>query len=206
MRFHDVDVPMIVLIASFSLALFLLTTLSIAASPHLERTVLLSENVRDMSELDAAQALERHEAVRRFILRGDTLQEATPEEIAHLHDVRRLIDILLAVALLAIAFGIGAMRKTSIGYRMIARRVSVTIMSTVILIAILTIMNGFESSFWDFHFIFFPQGNFAFPPDSFLITLYPITFFSQMASWIAALTIAIFALVYLISRESVRTT
>ena len=187
-------------VASFSIALFVLVGLAIAASPQLERAVLFSESVREASPLEAHEALERHENVRAFILKGGELEGATSQEASHLTDVRRLTHILIGVSLLLVAVGIGAMRQSPLGYRAIARRASLSVIIIVITLALLSFLAGFESFFWNFHFIFFPQGNFTFPEDSYLITLYPRVFFAQMAAWTAGLTIAGMGIIYTLSR------
>lgn len=198
MRF-DLNTGIIIL--CFSIALFTLIGLAIAASPQLERAVLASDGVREASPLELHEALERHEDVRAFILRSEELEAATPEERAHLADVRRLTEILIGVSLLLMGIGVGAMRRTTLGYRAIARRVSVSIIGIVVVLASLAGIIGFEALFWNFHFVFFPQGNFAFPTDSYLITLYPYVFFAYMAAWTGALLIAIMGVVYTLSRE-----
>lgn len=201
MRYHDIDWTMIVLIASFSLSLLILTALAIAASPQLERAVLLSESVRNASPLDAAEALERHEDVRSYILADGELEGATVAEASHLRDVRRLVDILIGVALISLAFGIGALRRRDLAYRTIARRVSVTIITTIVAITAIALLLGFNSFFWNFHLLFFPQGNFTFPADSYLISLYPQVFFAHMAAWTGGLMIAIYAVIGILSRR-----
>lgn len=189
-----------IIVTTFSIALFTLTSLAIASSAPLERAVLLSDGVRSASPLEASEALERHEDVRFFILRGGDLEGATQAEASHLVDVRRLVHILIGAALLLIAIGIGAMRQTKLGYRAILRRVSLSVIGIVAFIGLLALIAGFEALFWNFHFVFFPQGNFAFPGDSYLIALYPSVFFAQMAAWTAGLTVAFMGLIYTLSR------
>jgi hypothetical protein len=190
-----------IIVATFSIALFVLTSLAIGSSPHLERAVLLSESVRSASPLEASEALDRHEDVRSFIVRGGELEEATSDEKSHLIDVRRLMHILIGTAFLLIAIGIGAMRRTTLGYRAILRKVSLSVIGTIIVLGLVALLTGFESFFWNFHFIFFPQGNFSFAQDSYLISLYPRVFFAHMTAWTAGLTITVMGLIYTLSRE-----
>lgn len=196
-----IEANTLIIVTCFSIAVFTLSSLAFAASPQLERSVLLSESVRAHSPLEADEALARHEDVRRFIISGGELEGATPDEASHLVDVRRLTEILIGVSLLLMAVGIGAMRRTRLGYRAIARRVSVSVIGIVLVLGILSLIGGFDTAFWNFHFLFFPQGNFTFAPDSYLITLYPQVFFAHMAAWIAGLTIAFMGIVWVVSRE-----
>ncbi len=58
------------------------------------------------------------------------------------------------------------------------------IITTIILLILLTVILNFESIFTLFHTIFFPQGNWQFPQDSFLIQTFPLQFFTKMSLYI----------------------
>jgi uncharacterized membrane protein len=194
------DVPMIAMISSFSIALFILLGLGIAASPQLERAVLLSASVRDASPLSANEALIRHEAVRSFILSNGELDHASEEEKAHLRDVRRAVDIFVGIALIAIAIGIGALRTNPVDYRTIARRVSISIITLILVIGMLFPIFGYETVFWNLDAFLFAKETFIFPYDSFLITLYPRILFAHMTAWTLGLMVAIMGILYVLTR------
>lgn len=200
--FERIEYTRIVLTVSWTIAIVLGLGLLFASSGPLERSVLLSETVRDASPLNASVALERHADVRSFLIgTSETIDGASEREISHMHDVRRVFEILSGVALVFIAIGVGALRKRSdLWTRRIVRDVSIGVAGIVIVVGAIGVVGGFSDLFTTFHLILFPQGNWTFPADSYLITLYPEVFFARMAAAIGTLTLLCALITYLIAR------
>lgn len=198
---HRVKTRRIILIASWTIALMLGLGLLLSASPQLQRAVLTSEAVRDASPLSETDALERHANVRAYLYaNAETIEGATTDEVSHMHDVRRLYEILAGVALIAAAFGIGALRADREAWSLTSiKRIALSIIGTVGAITLIGLL-GFSALFRAFHLFFFPQGNWTFPADSFLITLYPQVFFALMAAWIGIGILVVATLAYLLTR------
>ena len=119
-----------------------------------------------------------------FTLKND-LPYFTAGEISHLEDVRILFNkIFLAYYIclgLAVLSVIGLIEKNS---KKFLKNISLLlILPSAILIFFLLLLFLFSQNFLPlfdkFHYIFFPQGNFAFPEDSTLITLLPLGFFND---------------------------
>jgi integral membrane protein (TIGR01906 family) len=109
----------------------------------------------------------------------------TQNEISHLKDVRVLFNkiflvyyICLGLTIVAIISLIERNKKNYLKSLSI-----LLIIPSAILIFLLLLLFFFGQNFLPlfdkFHTIFFPQGNFAFPPDSTLITLLPLGFFTD---------------------------
>lgn len=108
----------------------------------------------------------------------------TEKEISHMDDVRALLlkilflfcgSLIILIILLILA------GKSSRGILRAAGRVSVISSSAVLFIFILLyfLSMNFSHLFDNFHLIFFPQGNYMFPENSLLITLFSFNFFYQ---------------------------
>ncbi|MHB1376623.1 MAG: lipoprotein intramolecular transacylase Lit [Candidatus Humimicrobiaceae bacterium] len=109
----------------------------------------------------------------------------TQNEISHLEDVRILFNkiflayyICLGLTVVSIASLIEKNKKKFL------KSISILlIIPSAILIFLLLLLyllgQNFLPLFDKFHIIFFPQGNFAFPADSTLITLLPLGFFTD---------------------------
>jgi uncharacterized membrane protein len=112
--------------------------------------------------------------------KGDVkeLNFLTQDEMLHMQDVK----ILLVKSNMTFWFSLILFLMTSLSLgknvRNIARKTSVAILSFLILIIILNIID-FNWIFLKFHEIFF-TGNYAFPANSMLKTLYPDSFFRNV--------------------------
>lgn len=190
---HRVPYRMIGLVAAWTIAALILVGGLILSSPQLERAVLLSPAVRAATPLTVEQALANHAEVRAYLLGSATsVPGSTIAEVHHLHDVKRLVEVLVGIAVLCVTIGVSILRYVpDTPYRTIARRVSIAVLATVLVLAGLALVTGFQNFFLEFHLIFFPQGNFTFPASSFLITTYPEAFFSRMALSAGALVAAL---------------
>jgi len=105
------------------------------------------------------------------------------DEIDHLNDVRVLLSRILLVfyisTLLALIFILLLVEKKYLNFLKNLSLITVTSSSVILFLLILLYFLG--SNFWvlfeDFHLIFFPQGNWAFPEGSLIITIFPFGFF-----------------------------
>ncbi|MDD3776543.1 MAG: DUF1461 domain-containing protein [Actinomycetota bacterium] len=109
----------------------------------------------------------------------------TLDEISHLEDVRILINWLLFAFYLSLAlFIITIILLLHKPWVIFARSIGIILLSGACLILILLALlllfsQNFVVLFENFHQVFFPQGNYIFPEDSLLITLFPLGFFNQ---------------------------
>ncbi|MFH1408706.1 MAG: DUF1461 domain-containing protein [Nanoarchaeota archaeon] len=133
------------------------------------------------------------------------------DEVAHFTDVRAhmlngknflrisILFLLLAVALLFV-LSYMEMKTYWVSYGFKYLGMALTISSIAMLlfggIAFVAFEN-FSSTFYYFHVLFFPQGNFAFSQDTNMIQLFPQYFFQQMGEriMITSAAAAIFALI-----------
>lgn len=143
---------------------------------------------------------QRHDKNYTLYLLNDNhtyLENLTEREASHMEDVYvlgqqiRIFIGLLTIPLL-LSFIIAAQ-----GTRQYVTTISFYITLGVVgVIALLFI--DFTASFDVFHRIFFPQGNYAFPAQSQLISTYSETFFATLGIIIAGLWIASSAAAYLL--------
>jgi uncharacterized membrane protein len=100
----------------------------------------------------------------------------TAQEYAHMADVRRVFIgfevAALAAAATAAALLARATRRGRASVLALARDASIAAGLGAAAVAI-TAAVAFDALFLAFHEVFFPQGNFLFPPDSNLIAMYP---------------------------------
>ena len=107
----------------------------------------------------------------------------TEKEKSHLADVRRIILFLkytAIISLVAIIVIFLRMRiKGGIGEKVEKTAFYAAIANSAVLAIILLLSINFTWLFANFHKIFFPQGNWIFPDDSLLITMFPREFFQD---------------------------
>jgi integral membrane protein (TIGR01906 family) len=109
----------------------------------------------------------------------------TQDEINHLKDVRELLNKIFLVYYICIAgFFITILILIENKIFFYLKNISLVFIwasSSVIFLLILIyfLSNNFLPLFEKFHLIFFPQGNWSFPEDSLLITLFPLNFFYE---------------------------
>jgi len=131
-------------------------------------------------------------------------------EISHLNDVRVLLKKIIfifyvSLALFLILLIVIFEKKylfyiKNIGY--------IFLFSSCVLIFFLVSLyflgNNFPYLFENFHYIFFPQGNWAFPENTLIITIFPFGFFYDFffkllgSSFIISIILFIFAIILLI--------
>ena len=140
-----------------------------------------------------------HGAILAFLCnpfsKMETLSFLTPDEISHLVDVRWLLvkgAVLLAALLALLPW---SMRRLRDALRKTARTAAFLIVTMFGAAALGTLLTGFTDGWSYFHAVFFPQGNWAFPATSVLITLYPETYFLGCALLFAGFSVVLSATV-----------
>jgi integral membrane protein (TIGR01906 family) len=119
-----------------------------------------------------------------FELKGN-IKFFNETEISHLNDVRILLKKLLAVFYISIAlFTLLTILLVEKNLKRFLKNISLSaLISSAILISLFILLYFFGNNFWalfeKFHYIFFPQGNWAFPEGSLIITIFPFGFFSD---------------------------
>jgi integral membrane protein (TIGR01906 family) len=117
-----------------------------------------------------------------FELKGN-IKFFNETEISHLNDVRILLKKLLTVfyistALFVLLTILLVEKKTN---RFLKNISLSALISSAALICLFILFYFFGNNFWvlfeKFHYIFFPQGNWAFPEGSLIITIFPFGFF-----------------------------
>lgn len=105
-----------------------------------------------------------------LLSRQGTLPFLTAAEQSHMADVQQLVfrGALLALGCVALLFIYEKIRGIT---RAIVRD------AFIMTIGLAVVLVPFSWSFERFHSLFFPQGNWQFPLDSWLITHYPVWFF-----------------------------
>jgi len=117
----------------------------------------------------------------------------TNDEVSHLNDVSKLMNkleyfFLLSLIICSLLFTQHRKNK-HIRDKMLLYGGIVTLAATVILI--LAIIISFNESFTIFHNILFPQGNWLFAEESFLITTFPLSFFISITTKILLINIGL---------------
>ena len=105
----------------------------------------------------------------------------TKAERDHLEDVHAIFKrfkyaaIISSAALLIIIMRMRANGVLSQGWQPMLKLAGIIAASALALLFVLSL--NFDWFFTNFHYIFFPQGNWQFPADSLLITMFPADFF-----------------------------
>lgn len=173
------------------------------------------------SEIDKDDAIKLTAGIISLLRYGSNIDEFrlkssysffTSDEISHLYDVRILIQkfliTLYACIVLFLIFAFLIIQKSVLSY--LKNISNIFIGSSCIVILLILLLYFFSSNFIfifeRFHHLFFPQGNWAFPEGSLLITLLPLNFFydffikilvtAMIISVILLLTGIIFYIIY----------
>ncbi len=141
------------------------------------------------SELNAENRLddsyEEMSSVVGFLFDDEELSDSfTENEKSHMEDVRFLLNIgTIFIGFLSLIIGIYFLylyyKNKSFDYRTLT--ISGYISLVFIGFILISVLLDFQWTFQVFHEVFFPQGNWQFPVDSLLITLFPREFFIQMS-------------------------
>jgi Protein of unknown function (DUF1461). len=117
-----------------------------------------------------------------FELKGN-IKFFNESEISHLDDVRILLKKILTVFYISIAlFALLTILLIEKRLKLFLKNISLSAMiSSIVLICLFVLLYFLRNNFWAlfdrFHYIFFPQGNWAFPEGSLIITIFPFGFF-----------------------------
>jgi len=116
------------------------------------------------------------------------LSEFTESEQSHMQDVKRIIDficILYIVSIIVLVILFYYSRNV------MAKALTFGAIASLAFVVVIGLASLFNfSDFWTlFHKVLFPQGNWAFPIDSLLKTLFPDNFFKEFALKISLITI-----------------
>jgi integral membrane protein (TIGR01906 family) len=152
--------------------------------------VLFSSNLH-APFLETASQKTTDEQITRFLLFQGELPEMTANEASHMQDVA-----WLATTLLYALAGLIAVLTFIFAHAHAEERQAILLAPLLVLlllqVPLLIFFENFTKAFEQFHQVFFPQGNYAFPYDSVLISTYPETFFSSMAVLCGLLIIGFF--------------
>ncbi len=131
----------------------------------------------------------------------------TANELSHLQDVKevmRTVDYLFYFSLLICTFLITSYQKEKSQIVKLLCYGGLSVSLTIVLLLVFTLFL-FNFTFTVFHQLFFPQGNWTFPADSLLITIFPLTFFTKITIKIfllgSFLGILVFASSYIIREK-----
>lgn len=127
----------------------------------------------------------------------------TTDEKSHLYDVKKLSTLaLISWGLLSILL-LGLFKFYGTQVRFIFYS-SIKILVFIFITGGITALFWWESLFVLFHQVFFPQGNWSFPENSMLITLYPKQFWQIAAMMIGILSIVLALLSNLLVKTLLR--
>ena len=137
----------------------------------------------------------------------------TPDETSHMHDVRLLFNLFRFLSLLFLLlisvyvflfFKINKTGKKSVfnnklfvvELRFFLKKIKLSLFLSLgfFVLLLFFVFVDFTSSFDVFHRVFFPQGNWIFPFDSLLITLFPLSFFIGISKKIFLFSVLVIVL------------
>ena len=131
----------------------------------------------------------------------------TPDEYAHMADVRQVFIGFQLAALVALVFGIVLLIRAGLRDRrsalVLARDASIAGGAGAAILAVVAAA-AFDPLFLLFHEVFFPQGNFLFGPDSNLIAMYPDQYWYGVTLRIGFTFVAATAAVALVATATLR--
>ena len=136
------------------------------------------------------------------IVAQDGTRLYTAEEISHMRDVRIVLYAFLgigAVCAAIVAYALTSRWKDSFTWRLI-RRGAALLVAGVVVVGVAGVL-AFGVVFEIFHRVLFPGGNWAFPPGSNLIRLYPYAFWQLSAAALGVLALAGAALTWAYARR-----
>ncbi|MEM4259780.1 MAG: DUF1461 domain-containing protein [Candidatus Woesearchaeota archaeon] len=165
----------------------------------------------DEKAMNQLQKKQKNETCEVFLkgnyTHNSTIFYFTKEEIAHLHDVKHLVRlsigaiyIALLVFLLAVVFMYISIKRKKEKiknffnlFTKIVFQGSIFLLLIYIIVVIFVFLINFSSFFNLFHSFFFPKGNYSFPNNSLLITLFPESFFYNAAKkiWLSGVITSI---------------
>lgn len=125
----------------------------------------------------------------------------TADEERHMADVRAVFigaQALMYVAAVSAILLIGLALRSGTRTAGLLLRDGGAVAAAVLVIVAIVAAVAFEPAFLAFHYVFFPQGNFLFPPTSNLLRLYPEAYWYAVTLRVGGAFIAIAAVIALI--------
>ena len=116
----------------------------------------------------------------------------TSDEVAHMEDVARVFrgaEVAAVLALFVAGYRVVRARRRGDALRLL--RAGAVVAVAIVAVIGLAAAVAFEQLFLLFHEVFFPQGNFLFPPDSNLIRLYPEWYWEGITAGVGVSFIAV---------------
>ena len=154
------------------------------------QTFLINEHSNSVSaEYDHVQILE-------FFKTGELDLPMTVNEYEHMQDVRVVMNnftVFSILFILIVGYWYYKKEREPLNFMPIVN-------SIVIVSAIASLLP--HQAFEAFHRIFFPQGNYTFPADSVLITLYPGEYFFAFTAWVIGVTLLILLFIEHVKKEA----
>ncbi len=177
----------------FGIIIFVLFCLCLAITV-LVTDPFFTSNLLDNTSPESAKGIS-YRVWDFFAYKSGVPEVFTPDEESHLHDVRNLLWVN---GLLTVILGILLFQciKTH------GKEIAVKGFIALIIIVVLASVFPFENIFLWFHYVFFPQGNFLFPPGSMLLTVYPDSFFFYYSVGTAVCALASACFIFLLSRTT----
>jgi integral membrane protein (TIGR01906 family) len=127
------------------------------------------------------------ENVIKYFRNTEDLKYFSGDERSHMLDVKKLIRTMqfiyygaAAITILLFFYCYRKFKEDKFDFiRILAKSLLYSSIAAIIFLLILFLLSvfSFDLTFTVFHMIFFPQGNWMFPSDSLLITLFPQQFF-----------------------------
>jgi hypothetical protein len=140
--------------------------------------------------------------VGQLIFGPGTFEGFTADEVAHLRDARLVLYLFLVPAAFSLVLVVSTLLRRGAdprAWRAVAQGGKILVVGAVVLGVIGAL--AFGAAFTLFHQIFFPGGNWTFPPDSTLIRLYPYAFWQLTAAALGVLCVAAGTAVWFYARR-----
>ena len=134
-----------------------------------------------------------HLVVKDYLVTGEGYLPFSSDANDHMADVRLLINIFSVIAAASIVLALWAACYAD-------PKVFYWSGLVLIVLPLLLSLVPWEALFSSFHALFFPQGNWQFPPDSLLIQTYPEGFFVMFAVFWGAFCLLSGVLLLVLSR------
>lgn len=113
-----------------------------------------------------------HEVVSFLKFNGELSDEFTSDMQSHFHDVR----LVMLFGWVFVLFTAGSLFYFDVMKKTVLLRSGILVFGFLFLVGFWVLID-FDSFFTVFHMVLFPQGNWQFPSDSIIITLFPQEFF-----------------------------
>lgn len=150
------------------------TALLIVAALTSAVTLLFTGPVFAWLEFHGVALAYFHGRIDETILAGFRFLDLSfePREIAHLADVKWLLGVVRLVAAFCVGFLVAIAFRARGVFRRAARRAPFVFVAVGVVVVVSYQIFGFHAVGTFLHEIVFPQGNYSFPFDSLMITLY----------------------------------